>query len=339
MKPSINSQSPSEPRAGIDTEDVLPEIQWQEEKETLKTPNGSVSHIFVQEVPQDDVQFEQYINKKFAAGNYDKVKSLVLDRLQQDCNNRLFWHYIFDVLKVMADRETYNLCCSKFIRIFGETPPEWSEIKEQEAVVPSGRGTLIFSGQFNGLITDKINDFMEYSISSGVCSFNILNYDAINSEPFASRVIIGLLNTLKAKKVITTLIFNESISSLVHSGNADGNTEKNNVLWLLELEHLSYCRKQKEHQKLAEKYVRIFGAMPPDYETYAVHREEVISGVIGPSHPVLSSIENMVKIDCSNIVYIHPDVLAALMANDIMLKNENNFIAYTARDVYAKQGR
>jgi ABC-type transporter Mla MlaB component len=234
--------------------------------------SGGSYGIEIQEESDIYADMAEHAAMSYAAGQ-DSVARGTLQSIvkgNSDPAALKLWAMLFDLLRLMGERDAFNMLGLEFAQTCELSPPSWgmpdSKGADAQNAEEGDPGCVMVQGALVG--DDPLFTKLLEAMSSGeVCQINFGRLAGLDGE--AAAKLAKLLNQARRRKLGWTLEGAEGLSTRLGKRTVAG-MRKNESLWVLLLELYQYLGKAAEFEEKSLDYAITFEVSPPSWEGVGV---------------------------------------------------------------------
>jgi len=228
---------------------------------------GGSYGIEIQEETDVYLDMADHAAMSYASGQNDVARS-TLQSIVHDNNDPAalkLWAMLFDLLRLMGDRDAFNAMCLEFAQTCELSPPSWgmgAEGANEEKAAEADSEDAILQG---ALVGDSpiFNDLLQALSQGETRSLNFGRLAGLDNE--AAAKLAKLLNQVRRRNLAWELQGAEGLATRLVK-RAKAGSRQNEPLWLLLLEIYLYLGKEAEFEEKALDYAITFETSPPAWD-------------------------------------------------------------------------
>ncbi|MDR1646431.1 MAG: hypothetical protein LBR88_00080 [Zoogloeaceae bacterium] len=267
-------------RAAVRPDGVRVSLAREAEKKTEPTPaaaaldlddtfySGGSYGIEIQEESDIYTDMAEHAAMSYAAGQDSVARGTLQSIVKGNADPAALklWAMLFDLLRLMGERDAFNALGLEFAQTCELSPPSWdmfdNKVADTENVGDADPGYVMVQGALVG--DDPLfTRLLEAMSGGGICQINFGRLAGLDGE--AAVKLAKLLNQARRRKLGWTLEGAEGLATRLVKRTVAG-MRQNESLWVLLLELYQYLGKAAEFEEKSLDYAITFEVSPPSWE-------------------------------------------------------------------------
>ncbi len=220
----------------------------------------------------------------------DALKLAVEDGRLSAAHKTLAWQMLFDLYRVMGERDSFDSLAIRYASVTESSPPAWSDdLRYPERRDPNRRKAspshVIAAGDLDASIRKYVEQLTRAATHKRDCSLDFTELNSLDAD--AAIEIIRLVDVFREQQHALTLLGLEKLYAVARSNIESGRRDDDERFWQLALLTLRLIGDQSRFEDLSIEYCVTYEVSPPPWQPMPSYFTQADAGA--KPHPVVAA--------------------------------------------------